>query len=276
MQIIASIVIYKPPKKDLQTVVTRAANSIVDTIYIVDNAPNDNFKEFAQSLSEKVVYIQGYGNIGYGAAHNIAIKASIAQRSKYHLVLNPDVEFEQDVVEKLVEFMDDNPIVGLVMPKILYPNGDIQHLCKLLPTPADLIFRRFLAFTSWAKKRKEKYELQTMNYEQAHFDIPSLSGCFMLFNTEVLEKIMGFDDRYFLYMEDTDLCRRAHQVSKTAFYPAVSVVHNYAKGSYKNYKLLRYHICSAVKYFNKWGWFFDAARKKVNKKMLQELNHNSE
>jgi GT2 family glycosyltransferase len=160
------------------------------------------------------------------------------------------------------------------MPKILYPNGDIQHLCKLLPTPADLIFRRFFAFTSWAKKRKEKYELQAMNYEQVYFDIPSLSGCFMLFRAAVLEKITGFDDRYFLYLEDTDLCRRAHQVSKTAFYPAVSVVHNYAKGSYKNYKLLRYHICSAVKYFNKWGWFFDAARKKANKKILQEINNH--
>jgi GT2 family glycosyltransferase len=229
---------------------------------------------FVNDLSEKIIYIHGQRNIGFGAAHNIAIKKSIEQKAKYHLVLNPDVVFEQGIIEELVEFMDNNPTVGLVMPKILYPNGDIQYLCKLLPTPVDLIFRRFFAFTSWAKKRKEKYELRAMNYDQMHFDIPSLSGCFMLFRTVVLEKIMGFDERYFLYMEDIDLCRRTHQVSKTAFYPAVSIVHTYAKGSYKNYKLLRHHICSAVKYFCKWGWISDEERKKVNKQILKGIDYN--
>jgi GT2 family glycosyltransferase len=271
-----SIVIYNNNRKELQSLINCITDDNVEFIYVVDNSSSDNLKTFVCDLHRKIIYIQGQGNIGYGAGHNIAIKKSIAQGAKYHLVLNPDIVFERGVIEKLLEFMDENYTIGLVMPKILYPNGNIQYLCKLLPTPADLIFRRFFAFTSWTKKRKERYELQAMNYEQVHFDIPSLSGCFMLFRTEVLEKIMGFDELYFLYMEDIDLCRRAHQVSKTAFYPSVSVVHNYAKGSYKNYKLLRYHIYSAIKYFNKWGWFFDKERKKVNKKILQELNYNSE
>jgi GT2 family glycosyltransferase len=239
----------------------------VETIYIIDNSPTDALKTIA-SCADKIVYLFNNANLGYGAAHNVAIRKSIAQGAKYHLVLNPDIEFEQGVIEKLVAFMDNNPAVGLTMPKILYPDGDTQHLCKLLPTPADLIFRRFLAFTPWAKKRKDKYELRVMNDDRIHFDVPSLSGCFMLLNTAVLEKIRGFDERYFLYMEDTDLCRRAHQVSKTAFYPAVSAVHHYAKGSYKNYKLLRYHICAAVKYFNKWGWLFDKERKEINRKTV--------
>jgi GT2 family glycosyltransferase len=275
MKITVSIVIYNNSKEEIRTVLNCVINSAVEVIYIVDNSLSSNSQKFIDGLSRKVVYIHGHQNVGYGAAHNIAIKEAIAQGTKYHLIVNPDIEFGQGAIEKLVEFMDNNPTIGLVMPKILYPNGDIQHLCKLLPTPVDLIFRRFFAFTSWAKKRKEKYELHSMNYEQMHFDIPSLSGCFMLFSTAVLEKIMGFDERYFLYMEDVDLCRRAHQISKTAFYPVVSVVHNYAKGSYKNYKLLRYHICSAVKYFNKWGWLFDKERKKTNERILQGLNYNS-
>jgi GT2 family glycosyltransferase len=251
----------------MRTVIGCIARSHAASVYVVDNSPSDRLKEFTEKLSRKVIYIHRQQNIGYGAAHNIAIKKSIEQGAKYHLVLNPDVEFEQGVVEKLVEFMDNNPEVGLVMPKVLYPDGSIQYLCKLLPTPSDLIFRRFFSFIS--RTKEEKYELRTMDYKQEHFGVPSLSGCFMLFRTAVLEKIAGFDERYFLYMEDVDLCRRLHRVSHTAFYPAVSIVHHYAKGSYKNYRLLQYHVCAAVKYFNKWGWFFDKERRIINKRALK-------
>lgn len=81
----------------------------------------------------------------------------------------------------------------------------------------------------------------------------------------------GFDERFFMYLEDNDLSRRVGQVSRTMFYPHVSVIHEYKKGSYKNPKLLIYHITSAVKYFNKWGWMFDNEKKKVNHLVLKEL-----
>jgi GT2 family glycosyltransferase len=188
MQITASIVIYNSSKKDLRTVVTCAANSSINTIYVVDNAANDSLKEFAQNLSEKVVYIQGHGNIGYGAAHNIAMRVAIQQNAKYHLVLNPDIEFSENVVEKLKLFMDENINVGIIMPKVFYPNGENQYLCKLLPTPFDLIFRRFLFFLPGKNKHTKKYELQDLDYSKIHFDIPSLSGCFMMFRADVLEQ----------------------------------------------------------------------------------------
>ena len=263
--ITSSIVIYNSSKKDLQTVVTCAANSSINTIYVVDNAVNDNMSGFAQSLSEKVVYMQGQGNIGYGAAHNLAIQKSIQQNAKYHLILNPDIEFAEDVIEKLTIFMDEHLNVGVVMPKVLYPNGEIQYLCKLLPTPSDLIFRRFLFFLPGKSKRTEKYELRNLDYSKIHFDIPSLSGCFMMFRTDILKQIDGFDERFFMYMEDVDLCRRVHNIAQTAFFPFAEIVHHYEKGSYKNRKLLKYHIFSAIKYFNKWGWFFDKGRRERNK-----------
>ena len=272
--ITASIVIYNSAKKDLQTVVNCAANSMINTIYIVDNAPNDELKEFVKNLSEKIIYIQGQGNIGYGAAHNLAIEQAIQQNAKYHFILNPDIEFSKDVIEKLTIFMEEQSNVGLVMPKVFYPDGNIQYLCKLLPTPFDLIFRRFLFFLPGKNKRKEKYELRNLDYSKIHFDIPSLSGCFMMFRIDVLKQIGGFDERFFMYMEDVDLCRRVHDVAQTAFFPFVSIIHHYEKGSYKSFKLLKYHICSAFKYFNKWGWFFDREKLKINKKMLPLQNLN--
>ena len=69
-----------------------------------------------------------------------------------------------------------------------------------------------------------------------------------------------------------DLCRRIGQVSKTMYYPGVCVFHGYDKGSYKNQKLLKYHICSIIKYFNKWGWFFDSKRRKINRGILTQYD----
>jgi GT2 family glycosyltransferase len=195
------------------------------------------------------------------------MQKAIQQGATYHLVLNPDIEFSEGTLEKLVGFMDDHLNVGLVQPKILYPNGNIQYLCKLLPTPFDLIFRRFLPSLCLNSERTKRYELHNMDYSSVHFDIPTLSGCFLFFRADTLKQAGLFDERFFLYMEDVDLSRRIQDVAQTAFYPLVTIVHTYEKGSYKNYKLLWYHLVSAFKYFNKWGWFFDRSKAKINSKI---------
>ena len=117
---------------------------------------------------------------------------------------------------------------------------------------------------------KPKTKLSRHNYDKI-MEVPLLSGCFMFLRVSVLEKVGGFDDRYFMYAEDFDLCRRIGEISKTVFYPFVSVTHVYEKGSYKNKKLLKYHIQSIIKYFNKWGWFFDTKRGARNKKCIQTI-----
>ena len=102
-------------------------------------------------------------------------------------------------------------------------------------------------------------------------EVPSLSGCFMFMRVDVLKEVGGFDERFFMYAEDLDLCRRIGEVSKTMYYPGVSIYHAYGKGSYKNRKLLKYHICSIVKYFNKLGWILDRKRTQINKACLERL-----
>ncbi|HWV71328.1 MAG TPA: hypothetical protein VN040_06425, partial [Pseudosphingobacterium sp.] len=102
-------------------------------------------------------------------------------------------------------------------------------------------------------------------------DVPNLSGCFMFVRTAILKKIGGFDPRYFMYLEDVDLVRRIGEHARTVFCPFVSIYHGYQKGSYANGKLMRLHIQSAIKYFNKWGWFIDSDRRKLNKITLDRL-----
>lgn len=110
-------------------------------LYLIDNSSNDNLKELA-NLDDWIEYIFNNANLGYGKAHNIAMQKTIADGIPYHLALNPDVYFEKGVLEELFEYMEAHPDVGLIMPKVLYPNTNIQYLCKLLPTPFDLFGRR--------------------------------------------------------------------------------------------------------------------------------------
>jgi GT2 family glycosyltransferase len=268
-----SIVLFKNDQDLVKKAIYSCVNSVlINRIYLIDNSPTDILSCLA-SLDSRIEYIFNNANLGFGKAHNIALKRSIEENIPYHLVLNPDVYFEKGVLEELYNFMEANKDIGLVMPKVLYPDGNIQYLCKLLPTPLDLFGRRFLNFGPFKKiveKRNEVYELRFTGYDKI-MEVPYLSGCFMFIRTEVLKKVGLFDERFFMYLEDTDLSRRIHRVAKTVYYPYVHVYHEYGKGSYKSLKLLYYHIKSAIKYFNKYGWFFDKERQEVNKRILKKL-----
>ncbi|MBD5220002.1 MAG: glycosyltransferase family 2 protein [Bacteroidales bacterium] len=266
----ASIVTFHTSHKDLERLISCADEAVVETLFVIDNSSNDELRDFVKNYS-KVRYIHSL-NLGYGSGHNIAIRKAIEMGSTYHVVLNPDVYWAGEVLSQLKAFMDNTPDCGLVMPKITYPSGDTQYLCKLLPTPMDLIGRRFIPLPSYQHKHDYNYELHWTGYNTT-MEVPSLSGCFMFMRCSVLKKIGGFDERYFMYAEDIDLCRRIGEVSKTIYYPEVSVVHEYDKGSYKNKKLLKYHIHSVIKYFNKWGWFFDKRRTEKNKKSIHNLRN---
>lgn len=263
-----SIVTFHTPENELLKLLSCVLASSVELVYVIDNSLNDSLRVLCNSM-DKVIYIHN-ANLGYGAGHNIAIRKAIEKKMHYHIVINPDVVFDSHVLDVLLDYMNTHQDVGLVMPKILYPNGEVQFLCKLLPTPMDLIIRRFFSVKGHGNSSNYNYELRFTGYDK-EMVVPSLSGCFMFMRCSILEKIGGFDERFFMYAEDLDLCRRIGQVSKTVFYPKVFIFHAYEKGSYKNVKLLRYHIVSIVKYFNKWGWLFDRERRVVNKKAMAIL-----
>ena len=264
--ITASIVVFNTSVHDLNRLFKSVLLSNIDYIYLIDNSPIDNLK-VEISIYDKIEYIFGHGNIGYGSGHNIGINKGIQRGSQYHVILNPDIYFDNGTIEKIHGYAIQNKSTGLLMPKILYPSGDTQYLCKLLPNPFDLLIRRFLPFKTYVNKQNNIYELRFTDYDSV-MEVPSLSGCFMFIRTDVLKQIGGFDERFFMYAEDLDICRRIGELSQTVYYPLVSVYHEYAKESYKNKKLLKYHIQSIIRYFNKWGWVFDKKRTIINKKFL--------
>jgi len=273
MQISASIVLYHNSTIQL----SKAIHSFLDTnlevkLYLIDNSGNDHLKDL-QNIDNRVEYYFNNANLGYGSAHNIALNKSINLKSEYHLILNPDVYFKKGVLEQIYTHMSVNANIGNIMPKVLFPDGEMQYLCKLLPSPIHLFLRRFLPKIKFFEKLDAFYELQFSGYK-TEMNVPYLSGCFMFIRTESLISVGLFDENFFMYLEDTDLNRRIHAKYKTVFYPDVSVIHEYEKGSYKQLKLLLYHIRSAIYYFNKWGWFFDRERNDINSQCLSSIKKN--
>ena len=260
-----SIVIYKTNEEKIHRLVALLRQcKAVNDVFIIDNSPSP----FQTPYNMDATYIFNNNNCGYGRAHNIALRKTIENKIPYHLVLNPDVVFDPSIINELLEYMEGHTSIGSLMPKIYYPNGDLQYLCKLVPAPMDLFGRRFLP--KWMmKKRKRRFELYDSGYSTI-MNVPYLSGCFMLLRTSTLEDVGLFDERFFLYPEDIDLTRRIHKKYKTIFYPYVSVIHEYGRGSYKSMKLLYFHIVNMCRYFNKWGWFFDKERKEINARCIAE------
>lgn len=265
--ITVSIVSYHHRSSEIRKIMDCVLAAPIDKLFIIDHSSDDRLREL-ERMSERVRYIHSI-NRGYGAGHNIAIREAIELGATYHVVVNPDIYFKNGVLERLVEYMEKNKDVGQIMPKVYYPNGDLQCLCKLIPTPLDLIFKRFLPYFI-TKKRMYRFQLSFTGYDKI-MNVPYLSGCFMFFRTSVLQEIGLFDERFFMYPEDIDITRRIHEKYKTIFFPDVSIIHAHAAASKTNFKMLKVHILNMIKYFNKWGWYFDSRRKIINKKVLKDL-----
>jgi GT2 family glycosyltransferase len=270
-KITASIVLYNTPGVMINRLLACIRNSgCIDAIFIVDNSPVPNQQFVFEDLP--IEYIQTQRNIGYGSGHNIALKKAMELGSDFHFVFNPDISFEDAELQKMISRICDDKEIGQLMPKVINPDGSMQYLCKLLPTPFDLVLRRFAIgpLKRLVKARADKFELRFTGYRN-EMNVPFLSGCFMLFRVSALQKIGLFDESFFMYGEDIDLTRRMHSKYKTIFFPGAVVIHDHAKESYKNIKMLWIHSINVGKYFNKWGWFLDPDRKKMNAAFINSL-----
>lgn len=268
-----SIVLYQPKWDEVVALTTALLRcAAVRKVYWVDNSPY-SIDELPIE-SNRVGYIFNNRNMGYGSAHNVAIRESIYDDVPFHLVMNSDIIISDDTLPCLLAFISEHAEVGMVMPKIVSATGELQYLCKLLPTPMDVFGRRFLP-KAWMQRRNARYELRQFGYDRM-MNVPYLSGCFMLLRTEAVRKARLFDERFFMYPEDMDLTRRIHRDYLTVYFPHTKVVHYHAKASYRNAKMLWIHMVNMCKYFNKWGWWVDKERDVMNRNVVESLTLNIE
>jgi GT2 family glycosyltransferase len=184
--------------------------------------------------------------------------------------MNTDVKYETDAVCRLKAYLDANPQAGLAAPQLRYADGSLQYVCRLLPTPANLFLRRFLPRSNLAEKSDFDYELRWWNHEHVA-NIPYFQGSFLMVRTELCNELGGFDERFFMYGEDIDLCRRMHAIGETAYVPDAKVTHEYRRYSNGNLLGTWYGIQNNCRYFNKWGWLFDRDRRRINRKVVSAI-----
>ena len=271
----ACIVTYNTEQEELNRILNCFKKiKLKFKLWISDNSEKDILRNFIENFSDdRIKYIFNNSNKGFGAGHNIVLQKLIEEneKSEFHLMINADVFFKENTIEKIIAYMRKNSDIGQIGPRIYESNGEINRSCRLLPTPLNLIFRRFFPVKSIVEKMDYSYEMKWYDYKST-IEVPILSGCFIFIRTDILKDIGVFDERYFMYMEDYDLCRRIGKKYKVVFYPKVNIVHKHGKASYKSRKMMIVHIKSAIKYFNKWGWIFDKERKIKNRKCIQEYN----
>jgi N-acetylglucosaminyl-diphospho-decaprenol L-rhamnosyltransferase len=239
------------------------SNSKVDFKYeiiAVDNASTDPISVGYLEKAGKeglVKLVKSKKNLGFGGGNNLGAKEA---KGKYVLILNPDIFVEKDSVQKMVDYMEANPEVGILGPKLVYPDGTVQDSCRRNMNFLDLIIKRtFLKKLPVLKKRVEKYTMEDFDHNKVSEVELLVGACFMI-PRDVYEEVGGFDKRYFLFMEDFDLCKEISKKGrKVVYFPKVEVTHNHKRLSGGSiFKLLRkkvfwIHISSAFKYFKKWG-----------------------
>lgn len=263
---------YRTPQDELLGCLSLLEEEKVERIYVIDNSPTDEIRSLVQEF-RTVEYIHRPDNPGYGAAHNVAIRDVLSRGVEYHLVLNSDITFERGTLAAIIEMMDRRPETGLLQPRIIYPDGREQYSSRLLPSPLDLIGKRFLPHR-FLSRRLNRYML-TDRPEREELNIPYHQGSFMFFRVAALRKIGLFDERFFMYPEDIDLTRRIHERFLTLYYPEVSVTHAYAAESRTNPRMLAIHAVNMMRYFNKWGWLRDKKRRAINDHLLRSIADNT-
>ncbi|MDO4171108.1 MAG: glycosyltransferase [Prevotellaceae bacterium] len=286
MKITASIVTYNHHLLDFEPVLRSLFASPVSTIYVIDHSDSmlelkAELQEFARKVLKgepelkqkaergmQLIYLP-HENNGYGGGHNVALREAVKHGSTYHLVVNPDVWFGPELMPRLISYMEEHEDVGQIMPKVLFPNGEIQRLAKMLPTPFDM-FGRLCLPNSIIKRRNTIYELQQSGFTKI-INAPYLSGCFMFLRMSAVNEVGMFDEQFFMYAEDIDMTRRIHARYKTLYYPCATIYHTFTRGSRKSLRLFYIHVKNIMMYFNKWGWFKDEERTRMNRDVAQQI-----
>jgi len=228
-------------------------------IIVVDNASHDDeskiFLEEAHSKG-RITLIKSPVNLGFGKGNNLGVKVSSGEYLFFH---NPDLTVNEDTLQKMYDFMKDNPDIGILGPQLRYSSGKIQESCRRHMGFFDLVLNRTpLKKLPFFRKRVERYLMEDFDHDKIQ-DVDLITGAAVMMPRGVYEKVGGFDPRYFIFMEDFDLCRLVKKAGyRIVYYPPARANHFHKRLSQGSIlKLVRrkvfwFHVTSAFKYFWKW------------------------
>lgn len=226
-------------------------------VIVVDNGSSIDLQEHLQErFGELVKVVTPQRNLGFGAAQNLAVQLA---KGEYVLLCNPDLELQDESLNRLLQFAEGQADFGIIGPRLRYHHGGIQESARRFPRSADLLGKRFPGL-SFFRKNVDHYLMNDTDFDQP-VKVDWLVGAVMLLRRDRFRELGGFDERFFLFFEDTDLCRRAWEKGYPVWYtPDSHFIHTRRRlsesdrpGMWIFKKTFWIHVGSAIKYFKKWG-----------------------
>lgn len=225
-------------------------------VTVIDNASSDESVNLVKNSFPQVKLIKNKINIGFAAANNQAIKVAAG---KYIILLNNDTVLKNDALDKMVDFMDKNPNVGVLTCKLFDADGKtVQRNCRAFPTPWGTMFGRASLFTRLFPNNpfSKKNLLADWDYNSVK-EVDWVSGAALMVRREVIDQVGLLDENFYMYWEDTDWCKRIRDAGwKIYFIPDAEIIHFTGRGggtrslSLSNFTIYQMHR-SAYYYFRK-------------------------
>lgn len=247
-----SVVTYNSEKEILNLLksIYKFSSNISFKVFVIDNDSKDGTVKLIENNYPEVEIVKSKKNIGFGRAHNLILERI---ESEFHLIINPDVIITSQVIKNLVSYLKKHKEAVIATPKILNPDGSVQSLPKKDPKFIYMLAGKLEKYSNFFSKIRKKY---TMSKEELTakkpFCIDFCTGCFMMIRTKIFKKLKGFDDGFFMYLEDADLSRRARKYGKIVFLPNETIVHFWRRESARKLKFFFTHLKSMIKYLIKW------------------------
>lgn len=208
--------------------------SYFDSVQIIITLNIPENESFLKLCNLDYSIIRNNNSLGYGANHNQAFKKC---NSTYFVILNPDIRLNNFKFDTFI--LGQKNIFGCAAPKVISPNGDIEDNARKYPTMLNIVSRVLLndRFSDYILESKEK------------ITVDWVAGMFILFPSEVFKKISGFDERYFMYLEDADICQRINKSGLDVIYDkSQTVIHDARRGSFKKFSHFRWHLKSMLRF----------------------------
>lgn len=234
-------------------------------VTVVDNSSNqDGLKRFLESSYPQVKYIDKGENLGFGKGNNTGFQSTEA---RYYFALNGDTSFQEGkkTIENIIRFMDSHPQIGCIGPKLLNPDGTLQYSCYRFDISSIFIkpFKQinFDKKYKWVKRHTDHLLMMDFDHHTLR-PVDWVLGAALIVRKEVVDSVGWFDEKFFMYMEDCDWCRRMWEKGWPVYYvPEITIIHRHTRQSaqvpgiikalFKN-RLARIHLSSWIKYIWKW------------------------
>jgi len=218
-------------------------------VYVIDNNSMDNTVSTIENRFPSIHIVRNNRNVGYARANNQAITRS---RSRYVLILNPDILVLKDSVEKMYQYMESNPDVGIASCRLLYPNGELQLSCRKFPTVKTFLMRG-LRIERWFPRSSalESYLLEKEDHRY-NMEVDWCLGSCLMVRREAMDQVGMLDENYFMYYEDIDLCYRMMEKDwKVVYLASAEMIHHYTRlsASIPPNRYSIHHMKSALYFF---------------------------